>query len=419
MNQRQIGHERGKKAAQTLDKAKFQYMRKFDYDWNRRLFPTLGVGFDFEAAVLAYDKKRLESVPDAATFPELKGMADRAIGEREGFCDGTGFTPADAAHHYTFGFFIWKHINSKHVARYDLNAPPIQCTNVLFPDTAEGGVIISDNRDDVLQPHYRAHVPKHRVGGYPANHKVGPHQGGVSSAVMLDEEPSCIFPVNPWEFMPDECYNDIKDMAAFMSRYRDFWGPGNQMWVDRSLRGVMVEKANVRVAFRWPTVRGAICITACSYIDPELNAYKKSRLKLVMKHKGENEETSPDWVYACGSDERQRRLLELTNAEAKRGATLWGALNVVADHAVPFPARVCLAGEKGIPEKEPLANWSLTQHAAVITGPNRRSLYRSIQDFDNPKPVHEYTPKFELGEGVAMKPQWQADIDAGRCVWVK
>jgi hypothetical protein len=51
----------------------------------------------------------------------------------------------------------------------------------------------------------------------------------------------------------------------------------------------------------------------------------------------------------------------------------------------------------------------------VITGPHRRSLYRSMQDLVNPRPVHTYKPKLVLGEGVTMRPEWQADIDAGRC----
>ena len=104
------------------------------------------------------------------------------------------------------------------------------------------------------------------------------------------------------------------------------------------------------------------------------------------------------------------------NEEARQGATLWGAFNIVADHAVPFPERICLAGEKSMPDKEAAAMWTLTQHAIVVTGPNRRALYRSLQDIKHPQPIYTYTPKFVLGEGVKMKPAWQADIDAKRCL---
>jgi len=84
---------------------------------------------------------------------------------------------------------------------------------------------------------------------------------------------------------------------------------------------------------------------------------------------------------------------------------------------VPYPDRVCLAGEsRHSAERNPKENWSVTQHAAVITGPRRRCLYRSIQSRENPLPVYEYTPRLMLGPGVAMQPEWQAEIDAGKCI---
>jgi hypothetical protein len=204
-----------------------------------------------------------------------------------------------------------------------------------------------------------------------------------------------------------------------MERYKEFWGPGNQLWVDADLNGVMVEKTNTRLGLRWPTVSGAICITACAYLHPELSAFKRSRLKKAMAMLRDTEATSPDWNYNAGCEARNHRLLALTNAEAARGATLWGALNIVSDTAVPFPDRICLAGERTFPDREPAANWSMTQHAVVLTGENRRALYRSMQDLENPRSVVEYTPKLTLGEGVQMKDAWQADVDAGRCIWVE
>jgi hypothetical protein len=206
-------------------------------------------------------------------------------------------------------------------------------------------------------------------------------------------------------------------VIEFMTRYKDFWGPGNKIWVDRQLNAVAVEKTHCLVAFRKPEVNGAVAITACAYLDDTLHAHQMRKMRRVMEIKGETEATCPDLMYHLGSRERYRRLMALCNTEAVRpgGATLWGALGIVADHAVPFPARICLAGEKGIPEKEAVANWSLTQHAAVITGPRRRALYRSIQDLHHPNPVHTYPPKLVLGPDVEMMPEWQADVDSGRC----
>ena len=92
----------------------------------------------------------------------------------------------------------------------------------------------------------------------PADEEVHWRQGGVSSAVLLDEEPECCFPCDPYELIPDECFDDIHALVDFLTRYREFYGPGNQIWCDRKLNAVAVEKSNCRVAFRWPTVNGAV-----------------------------------------------------------------------------------------------------------------------------------------------------------------
>jgi len=102
-------------------------------------------------------------------------------------------------------------------------------------------------------------------------------------------------------------------------------------------------------------------------------------------------------------------------AEAKAGASLWGALELLSDHAVPPPERVCLAGEAEFPEEEKCVNWTVRQHAMVISGPGKRALYRSIGDVKKAKPVFKRTPWLMLGPGVRMRKAWQVDVKAGRC----
>jgi len=274
---------------------------------------------------------------------------------------------------------------------------------------------VADNRDDVPVPAYRATVPAFRPVHLLQNEAVPWQQGAASATILLDEEPACSFPCDPFELMPEECLDDVRSIVEFMTRYREFYGPGKFIWVDRRHRAVAVEKANCRVAFRWPTVAGAVCVGDFSYLDPELRKYKKTCLRRVMAATGTTPETSLDWNYDLAADRRHERLEQLTDSEAARGATLWGALSVVADTELPFPDRVCVAGEKMM-AKETAANWTLTQHAAVITGPNRRVLYRSIQDVDHPRSIITYPPKLLLGAGVKMRPEWRADIVAGRCV---
>ena len=411
MSMLEQGGERGRRAA-TQATGLPQRMKEA-FASALQLYPTL-VGTDLAAAIRDYDRERLACEPDYARFPEMRGLLDLHLGERRGLMEASGLDETAAAFHYSWGFFISRRVTARHLARYDLLAPARQCTNVFFPEGKEG-VTISDNRDDNPRPHYAETIPKLRVKPSKATDEVPWGQGGASSAVLLDEEPECCFPCDPFELMPPECYEDIREMVRFLTRYREFYGPGNMIWCDRKLNAVAVEKSNCRVSFRWPTVNGAACVTACSYLDPELNAFKKERTRIAMRMKGETEQNSVDWHFFEGADRRHRRLIELTNTEARRGATLWGAFNVVADTAVPFPDRICLAGEKVFPEREPNANWTLTQHAAVITGPRRRALYRSIRDFKNLRPVTAFKPYLVLGEGVQMRPEWQADIDRGLC----
>ena len=417
MDQREIGRQRGREAAEAKLET-LQREMEGAFRWANVLFPSLE-GTDLSQAIRDYDAERLADEPDYSTFPEMRGLIDRHVGEREGFRDAGG-DDATTAFHFSWPWFLWRRINAHHVPYWERVGPNSQCTNVFFPEGAEG-ITVSDNRDDLLRPNYYESIPKFRPPELSVNKEVRWVQGAASSGVVMDEEPECHFPCDPSELRPPECNDDLNAMIEFMTRYREFWGPDNQIWVDTKLNAVAVEKTNCRVAFHFPQVSGAVCITACSYLDPELHAFKQERQRKVMEAKGETEENNLDWHFDLGARERYQRLWELTNAEAARpgGATLWGALAVVADEVVPFPARICLAGQKTFadqPEREVGACWTITQHAGVITGPNRRWLYRSVQDLQKPLPVTSYTPRLMLGEGVDMLHEWQEDVDAGRCI---
>jgi len=415
MNLRELGRERGReagaKAKQTLARQMAEHEK-----FVRQLFPTIG-DMDLGAAWRAYDRERLADEPDYATYPEARGLIERHLGEREGFREAAGGDETAAAFHYSSHWFCWKRLNAHHLTRWDLIGSVADgCTNVFIPDGKEG-VTIGDNRDVPLPKdrfHFRDWSPPKR--SRPGD-QVHWQQGGVSDGVVFDDEPECIFPIHPHELMPEECRDDIRSIIEFMTRYKDFWGPCKQIWVDRHLRAVGVEKTNRRIGLIPADPQtGAVAITACSYITPELQAFRDERFRRGAQQRGERLENNLDWQFVHGADVRQHRLLELTFAEARRGATIWGVLDVVADHAVPYPARVCLAGEKIFPEKEPLSNWSVVQHAAVITGPRQRVLYRSVEDAADPRPVYDHIPKLQLGDGVQMRPEWQADMDGGKCV---
>ena len=309
-------------------------------------------------------------------------------------------------------------LECRHLGRWDTFAAA-GCTNVFIPDGLDG-VTVSDNRDIGLLDDMSELAAYRPDELFQRNaHGVDWCQGGASSAVLLDDEPACSFPADPFDYdhlVPDEVYDDADVMIEFLTRFNEFWGPGNKLLADRELRAVIFEKTNCRVAHREAGPSGAAAITACSYLDPALHEHQMERCRRAGAIKGESEAESIEANYHLGARARYRRLTALTEAAARGKPDIWEALDIVADHDVPYPDRVCLAGEaKGTDRRNPRENWSVIQYAAVITGSKRRALYRSVQSRTDPRPVYEETPKLMLGPGVAMRPEWQAEVDAGRC----
>ncbi|MDP6449882.1 MAG: hypothetical protein QF773_03620 [Lentisphaeria bacterium] len=405
MNQRTIGRELGRQASSGLKAPELRRKIQEQFDWTHVLYPT----FEGDLAVILrdFDRERLACEPDYTKFPEMRGLLDRHIGEREGFMETPGFDETCAAFHYSWNFLLFKRLNSQHPSDWQAVLKLPQCTNVFFPNGRDG-VTISDNRDlGKAEARLNRNWQPTVVPWCTADQFC---QGGASSAICMDEDPSCCFPCDPDELCPPEAWDDLNVRIEFMTRYREFWGPGNRIWIDRHRNAVAVDKSNCRVGFHYPQVNGAVCITACSYLDPDLHAFKEECLRKMAKLRGQTEATSPDLLYNTGSRRRYRRLWDQTNAAAAipGGPTIWDALNIVADEAVPYPDRICLAGQD-------TATWSFLQHAGVTSGDKRRWLYRIVADVENPTSVTEVTPKLLLGEGIEMQPDWQADVDAGRC----
>ncbi len=147
---------------------------------------------------------------------------------------------------------------------------------------------------------------------------------------------------------------------------------------------------------------GTAAVTACSYLIPEMKQFKWERNRLSLKQRGWTED-SPDWLYWQGCDARYERLLKLTKEANTRSATLADMAAIVTDHAVPFPARICLAGEKGHRD-EADQNWTLTSDASVLEGPNRRTLFWRVEGqtacYANP-------PFLIPAEGVTVQAEWK------------
>jgi hypothetical protein len=415
MKQSEMGRERGRRAGAAKRKTLLTEMEEQFTFWHI-LHPT-AADMDFAAVIRDLDRTRLDDEPDLSRFPELRGHADLLRAERQGFMEASGLDETATAYFYSSDYFLRRPLNARHLSRWELvTAPDAGCTNVFVPGGAEG-VTIGDNRDIALPKDmelYKNWQPNDLF----MHNRDGVHwsQGAVSAAVLLDDEPSCSFPADPFAYthlIPRECFESIDVFIEFLTRFNEFWGPGNRIIVDRKLNAVAVDKSNCRVAFRKPAVNGAVAVTACAYLDDEMSAHQLERAARAAKIKGESLEESLDYNYHSGSRKRYQRLVGLTDVAAKGRPTIRDLLDIVSDHAVPYPDRVCLAGEsKKYPQRNPNENWSIIQHAAVITGPNQRALYRSVQSRETLKAVYEYPPKLLLAPGVQMKPEWQADAES-------
>lgn len=360
--------------------------------WARISYPASS-HLDYWEECAKFDRERMQCAPSTTKFPETKGLPDLLTAERKGFVDGCGCGPRELAFHYTWFFYCSRRLNTRYVGK-SLRAN--HCTAVYIRDTKEGGPLYGRNLDDIRRPGLEDFQPPRKGPDGKRRRQVD----GVSSAVLCDEEPSEVFPVHVWDIMPEDC-KKVKDMVAFLQRYNEFWGPQNGFIVDEEQNSVAYEKSNCRMGVRW-SEDGTSAVTACSYLIPEMKAFKEERSRLSLTLRGWDE-TSADWLYWKGCDARYERLLKLTKEANAKGATLEDMAAIVTDRAVPFPDCVCLAGEKVLPTDE-LTNWTLTSQASVIEGPNRRSLFWRVE---GDTPCFENPPFLIPGEGVTTKPGWK------------
>ena len=377
-----------------------------DFKWARISY--LGAAeLDLAAELVKFSRERLASDLDLRKYPECRGLRALVEAERQGFADKVD-DPLAAAYHFDWYWFTWRRLNTRFVSR---TPPPAQCTDFWFAESKEGGPIHGCNLDDVAFRYKKDFAPPPATG--PPDKPFSPPGsgirciGGVSAAVLCDEEPESLFPVNLDWIMPPGL-TDLKEFMAFMERYREFWGPGNRLYVDEDMNFAAVEKANVRVGVRYSS--GWAAITACAYLTPEMNAFKKERDELSFKVRAWSNDNS-DAAYWAGAEQRYRRLLELVKKEYQAGATLIGAAQITLDHAVPFPARVCLSGEQGHPD-EKLQNWTLSSFVECVSGPNRRMLYWVV-DPTNPGSIFHSKCHVIPGEGLERRQgEWEEEVAA-------
>ncbi len=387
-------YARGKNAGELAVKdSNWLKMAESVMEWARKNYPA-SAELDYRREILKLEKERMNADLDLTKFPECKKWIDVVRAEHKCFLDGCK-DEWMTAHQFNWYWFVSRRLNTRYVRK---TAPKEKCTGVWFGNGIEGPMA-GQNLDDIVRPFQKFDPPETGPSG-----KLFPKitiVGGASSAVLCDEEPENIFPVDVFEIMPEDI-KKLTDFVNFLYRYREFFGPGNLVFADTEMNSVAIEKSNCRMGMRWAK-NGASAVTACSYLTPEMNAFKKERDRISYEMRGFDPVDNPDYVFWAGCEKRYHRLLELVEKESSGTPTLEGLANIMLDHAVPFPDRICLAGEKDHPLQED-SNWTLTSFSSVLFGPTRRTLWWRKE---GNKPIYETKPFLILGEGVKMKPEWK------------
>lgn len=390
-------YQRGRDAGTMFGKG-LDELIKNSADFLLREYP-LTAGMDLTQEVLKLDRERLASPPDPTKFPETRGLPEAVEAERRGFREATGANDFQVAYFYSWSFFYSRRINTRYVG---VNPPKGECSAAYIADSAEGGPLYGRNWDVSPNAWARGFIEPPREGAADDRKMF---MKGVSCSVFLDDEPDELFPVDVFSLMPKDC-KKVGDAVEFLTRYRDFWGPGNQILVDADHESVAIEKANCRMGVR-PSKNGASAVGAVSFLVPEMRAFKEERGRLSIARRGWTIDNAPDWKYWKGADERYERLLTLVDRITGK-PTLQDLAEVMTDHAVPYPARVCLAGESDLGNPED-REWTMCSHTEVLEGPNRRIHFYAVE---GNKPCYEMPPYLIPGKGVEIKPEWKVGTRA-------
>ena len=360
----------------------------------RDSFPA-SAELDYAHELVKLDRERVDHAPSLTRFPETRGWTDVLAAERKGFLDGSGGGPLELAFHYTWTFFQTRRLQTRYVSS---RPPKGECTAVFIRNSKEGGPLFGRNWDVLNEPlPWFMDVPTQGP-----DHVQRLFVKGVSSGTMCDEEPTEIFPLNPFNILPNDC-KKVEDIVAFLQRYVDFWDPHNGILVDEENRAVAYEKLNCRMGVRY-LEDGSAAVTACAVVIPEIKAFRDKFHRKSMELRGLDVEHSPDAHYWKGCEARYHRLLKLTAEASRNGATLQDMADIVTDHAAPYPERVCIAGQTCHPDlKSETTEWTMTSRAMVLSGPNRRVLYFRVE---GKKACYENPPFLVLGKDVKLKPEW-------------
>lgn len=317
-----------------------------------------------------FNRARLAAQPSLAKFPELRGMRELIDAQWRGARDGAQLDEAQWAAHCGGWLFLVREVAAGRGLSWGRN----ECSMVFF-STSDAGPICAKNwdvnADAIVTPPYWPIASEFLI------------VDGVSCNLPCDEPSPELFPVPMNPLLARYCRTAL-EAVEMMERYNDFWGPGNQMVIDRDLRVAEIEKSTRKMKVRWKP-DGFGFVTGMTVEDPELQAHaaacrEKSRVMRGLP------EVCADTAYWKAQDPRRVLMRELLE-EAKQNPTV-EAMRALLQYRGP---RGKVAGDgdvylPGGPEAEHTARtqiWILREGRAKWW---KRDHARNIPSWKNPQP---------------------------------
>ncbi len=261
------------------------------------------------------NEARLKALPDLGKYPELRGMDALIRAEWEGLRDGAKLTPGAWAALCDGAFHYRRHILPKGGNAQAREKGSGKCSYIYFQDS-DHGPLLANNLDSSRDEPF----------GEPSWPMVNEHLlfGGVSSGLFLDETSPEIFPAPVQKLLARYC-RSLPEAVELLERYRDFWGPGNAIVVDRNHRIGLIEKSARRIAVRY--AEGFGFITAMTAESPEFRAFLDDRRNASLEARG-LAAPCDDTLYWDEAD-RRRELMKRLVREQSATPTLEGLRKII------------------------------------------------------------------------------------------
>ena len=337
----QKAYERGAAQSALLNK-KANYW----HDAARALGLQLGwTGQEVERRVVDFHRERLESVPDLARYPELRGYADLLRQEERALHDG-GADDVVIALSKSLHFWRGTRLQEETGKAWYAQAMPEKC-RILFCADSDRGALHLKNVDDPLL--YFTPAPPVAPGEkWPFEHDEHPLVfDGVGSGLHIDEIPPEIFPVDVRTLCREHC-RAVQDATEFMVRYNYFWGSQNLLVHDNAGNSVAFEKTWCRVATRGPNAQGINFISGMGSLDPELSTFQRGQRQKYLDQIGASWEDSTDGCFFTSCENKWKNMARYVD-ELSLNPTWENAKQLMEQRDPDGP--MCLTGQKCHPDQ--------------------------------------------------------------------